>query len=90
MGLEAEEQIRHLDVLVHPAADAAGIVKDEASWHAANPVENVSETVNRALRRLPAEELRVAGVAVGEGDAQELASFLLTAGIVDVRRAEPP
>ncbi|WP_169732299.1 hypothetical protein, partial [Cohnella thermotolerans] len=88
VGLEAKEQIRHLDIFVHSPAYAAGIVKDQSSRHTADPVKNIAQAVHHALGRLAAEQLRVARVAVGEGDAEELTGFLLAVRIKDIRFTE--
>lgn len=66
MRAEAPEQLRLMHVAADPLANAGGIVEDQERRDTANVLEDVPQALADTFRRLTAEYLREAVVAVRE------------------------
>ena len=66
------EQLRLVDDLADPAPDPRGVVEHDDRGHPAEVAEDVLQALADAFRSLAGEDLRVAVVAVREGECQVL------------------
>ncbi len=66
MRAEAPEQLRLMHLAADPLANAGGIVEDQERRDTANVLEDVPQALADTFRRLTAEYLREAVVAVRE------------------------
>ena len=77
VGTKTGEQLRFMDLIHDPAANAGSVVEYQEGWDASDVVEDIHKSLADTLRSLTAEHLTVAIVAVREGYREVFPSYAL-------------